>query len=108
MNLIDQLENGIETKVGERGSRISGGQSQRVSLARAFYHERNVLILDEATSSLDYETELKIVDEIKFLKGKTTLIVIAHRLSTLKHCDKIYKIENGSIVGSGSYNEMIK
>ena len=107
-DLIDQLENGIETKVGERGSRISGGQSQRVSLARAFYHERNVLILDEATSSLDYETELKIVDEIKFLKGKTTLIVIAHRLSTLKHCDKIYKIENGSIVGSGSYNEMIK
>ena len=107
-DLIDQLENGIETKVGERGSRISGGQSQRVSLARAFYHERNVLILDEATSSLDYETELKIVDEIKFLKGKTTLIVIAHRLSTLKHCDKIYKIENGLIVGSGSYNEMIK
>jgi len=107
-DLIDQLENGIETKVGERGSRISGGQSQRVSLARAFYHERNVLILDEATSSLDYETELKIVDEIKFLKGKTTLIVIAHRLSTLKHCDKIYKIENGSIVASGSYNEMIK
>ena len=74
--------------LGERGIRLSGGQRQRMALARAFYHEREVLVMDEATSALDNETELEIIEEIKLLKGQKTLIVIAHRLSTVQHCDK--------------------
>lgn len=96
--LVDRLPDGIETLVGDRGIQLSGGQRQRVALARALFHDRDVLVLDEATSSLDSETEREIVDEIKHLKGHKTLIVIAHRLSTVQHCDRIYRIEDGSIV----------
>ena len=105
-DLVEQLPNGVETLLGERGIRLSGGQRQRVSLARAFYHGRSVLVMDEATSSLDNETELEIVDEIKHLKGKKTMIVIAHRLSTIQHCTRIYRLENGEITGSGSPEHM--
>lgn len=98
---VSQLAEGVGTVVGERGVRISGGQRQRIALARAFYHETNILIMDESTSALDSKTEREITDEIKLLKGKKTLIVIAHRLSTLQHCDRIYRIENGSIVSVG-------
>jgi ATP-binding cassette subfamily C protein len=96
--LVSNLPDGVDTKSGERGVGLSGGQRQRVALARALYHSRTVLILDEATSALDYATEAEIVDEITRFKGKKTLIVIAHRLSTLKGCDKIYRIENGRLV----------
>jgi ATP-binding cassette, subfamily B, bacterial PglK len=98
--LIDQLEQGVNTMIGENGVRLSGGQRQRIALARAFYHNRNVLVLDEATSALDNETESEIVEEIRRLKGKVTMIVIAHRHSTIEHCDRIFRLEEGGIVKS--------
>ena len=93
--------------LGERGVRLSGGQRQRIAIARAFYHARNVLVMDEATSALDTATEMEIVEEIKQLKGKKTLIVIAHRLSTVEHCDRIYRLENGKIIEYGSYVSVV-
>ena len=93
--------------LGERGIRLSGGQRQRISLARAFYHKRDVLVMDEATSALDSDTEREIIDEIKMLKGKVTLLIIAHRLTTLQSCDLIYKLENGKIVECGTPKEII-
>lgn len=98
--LVNQLPEGKETFLGERGVRLSGGQRQRVALARAFYHDRNILVMDEATSALDNETEREIVDEIERLKGKVTMIIIAHRLTTLQHCDRIYDLKNGVIESS--------
>lgn len=106
-DFVDSLEEGVNTVIGERGTRLSGGQQQRIAIARAFYFGRNVLVMDEATSALDNKTENEIVEEIKNLKGKNTMIVIAHRLSTLRYCDQIYKIENGKIVESGTYSEII-
>ena len=105
--LIEQLPDGIDTELGERGVRLSGGQRQRISLARAFYHKRDILVLDESTSALDNETEKEIVDEIKRLKGDVTMIVIAHRFSTIENCDVIYRIKNGEIVDSGSPDDML-
>ena len=105
--LADQLPQGVDTLLGERGIRLSGGQRQRVALARAFYHGRNILVMDEATSALDNETEREIVNEIELLKGEVTMIVIAHRLTTLQHCDKIFKLKDGQIVNSGTYNQLI-
>ncbi len=100
------LPNGLETFLGERGTRLSGGQRQRVAIARALYHNRDVLILDEATSSVDSKTETMIVNEINNLKGKITMIIIAHRISTLKFCDRIYELNNGTITGSKTYKEL--
>ena len=98
----------MDTMLGEHGVRLSGGQRQRVAMARAFYHERNVLIMDEATSALDNETEQEIIEEIKHFKGKKTIIVIAHRLTTVQHCDRILRLENGRIIEEGTYEEVIK
>lgn len=106
--LVNDLPEGIDTFVGERGVRLSGGQRQRVALARAFYYSRDVLIMDESTSALDNETEAEIVEEIKSLKGKITMVVISHRQSTVMHCDRIYKIEKGKIIAFGSPQEMLK
>jgi ABC-type multidrug transport system fused ATPase/permease subunit len=106
--LVGQLPLGVKTMLGERGVRLSGGQCQRVALARAFYHNRSILIMDEATSSLDSETEKEIIDEIKRLKGKVTMIIIAHRYTTIEHCDFIYRIDNGRIKEKGSFQEVIK
>jgi ATP-binding cassette subfamily C protein len=108
LELVEKLPNGLDTIIGERGVKLSGGQRQRVALARAFYHERSILVMDESTSALDDETEREIVSEIERLKGDKTLIIIAHRLSTLRNCDVIYKIENGRIVNSGPYNRMVE
>lgn len=105
--LVEQLPNGIDTLIGERGVRLSGGQRQRIALARAFYHDRNVIVMDESTSSLDNETEKQIVDEINRLKGIKTLIIIAHRLSTLECCDRLYEFNDGKIINTCSYNELI-
>ena len=105
--LINQMPKGINTLLGEAGVQLSGGQRQRIALARAFYHNRDILVMDEATSALDNETEAEIVDEIKHLKGNKTLIVIAHRLSTVKHCDYIYRIDKGKIVEKGNYKSVI-
>ncbi len=107
-DVVKELPQGIETLLGERGVRLSGGQRQRVALARAFYHGRNVLILDEATSALDNEIEREIVNEIRRLKGNKTMIVIAHRLSTVEHCDRIYRLDNGRLVEQGSYEEVVE
>jgi ATP-binding cassette, subfamily B, bacterial PglK len=106
--LVEQLPNGVNTMLGEGGVRISGGQRQRVALARAFYHQRDVLIMDEATSALDSDTEKEIVEEIRLLKGEKTIIVIAHRLTTLQFCDKIYWLKNGNIAASGTPDEMLE
>jgi ABC-type multidrug transport system fused ATPase/permease subunit len=106
--LVAQLPQGAETVVGERGIRLSGGQRQRIALARAFYHRRDVLVMDEATSALDNETEQEIVEEIRRLKGRTTLIVIAHRLTTVQHCDRILRLDRGRIVAQGTYDELFR
>ena len=91
-NLINSSSKGLDTKVGEFGDRISGGQRQRIAIARALYNDPKILILDECTNSLDLETEKKIINEVNFLKGKKTIIMITHRLSTLESCEHIYKI----------------
>ena len=92
---ISNLKFGVNTKVGERGVQLSGGQRQRIGIARALYHEPDVIILDEATSALDYETEREVMESFKNLIGVKTIIMIAHRMTTLKDCDFIYKIEKG-------------
>lgn len=105
--LVSQLPDGIKTIVGERGVRLSGGQRQRVGIARALYHECEILVLDEATAALDNETESLVNEAIKSLSGKKTMIIIAHRLSTIEHCDRIYLLEKGQVVKSGSYQEVV-
>jgi len=106
-DLLVQLPDGIDTILGERGVRLSGGQRQRIALARAFYHKRDILIMDESTSALDNETEKEIINEIKNLKGNVTMIVIAHRTTTIEHCDVIYKLSKGNIVASGPPKEIL-
>ncbi len=105
---IEDLANGYETSVGERGVQLSGGQRQRIVIARALYKEAGVIIFDEATSALDDATERSVMEAIDSLDGDLTLLIIAHRLSTLKGCDIIYRLDKGSIVESGSYEIMIK
>ena len=96
--VLDSLPDGLETVLGENGIRLSGGQRQRVALARAFYHNRNVLVMDEATSALDKDIEKEILDEIKFLKGKKTIIIISHHENILKYCDRIYLLDDGKTI----------
>ena len=96
------------TKVGERGVRLSGGQLQRIGIARALYNDPKVLILDEATSSLDYETEKVLIDAINKLGKHITIIIIAHRLNTVKRCDKILVLEKGKIKDQGTFEKLFK
>ncbi|ELR99067.1 ABC transporter ATP-binding protein [Gloeocapsa sp. PCC 73106] len=105
--LIASLPQGIKTEVGERGVRLSGGQRQRIGIARALYHEREILVLDEATSALDSQTENLITEAIKSLVGNQTLIIIAHRLTTLRHCDRVCLLEKGRLIKTGSYAEVV-
>ena len=97
----------LETLVGDRGVRISGGQRQRIGVARAIYADRDVLVLDEATSAVDMATEAEISDAINKLRGSKTMVVIAHRLSTVRHCDRIFFMKEGTIVDSGSFDELM-
>lgn len=99
-------EKGFDTEIGERGVRLSGGQRQRIGIARALYNKPDVLILDEATSALDTLTEKNIMNSIHKLKKNLTIILIAHRLSTVKKCDQIYLIEKGEIIARGSFDEL--
>jgi HlyD family secretion protein len=107
-SLLVDLPMGIETEIGERGVQLSGGQVQRIAIARALYKESEILIFDEATSALDGITEEKILDSIRELKGTKTIIMIAHRLTTLKSCDKIYILDKGKIVSEGSFDELME
>ena len=106
-DLIKQLPEGIKTSVGERGVRLSGGQRQRLGIARALYFEREILVLDEATSALDNETESLVTEAIRSLAKHKTMIIIAHRLSTVQHCDQIYMLEKGEIIKTGNYREVV-
>jgi ABC-type multidrug transport system fused ATPase/permease subunit len=96
-SFVEQLPNGLNTMIGDRGIRLSGGQRQRIAIARALYFDRQVLIFDEATSSLDSNTENEIVAAIEALHGSKTMIIIAHRMSTLAYCDRIIEIKQGRV-----------
>ena len=105
--VMERLPMGLNTTVGERGVLLSGGQRQRVGIARALYHEKEILVFDEATAALDNETENLITDATKALSGSKTIIIIAHRLSTIEHCDRIYRLEQGNITQSGNYQTVV-
>ena len=96
---------GYKTFVGERGVRLSGGQRQRLGIARALYHDPAVLIFDEATSALDRETEMTVMQSLNSISKDKTLILIAHRLSTLKSCNRIIRLEHGKIAFDGDFSE---
>lgn len=106
-SMVNRLPNGLDTIVGEHGTRLSGGQRQRIGIARALYHDPDVLIMDEATSALDNITEKQITSAIESLKGERTLIIIAHRLTTVKNCDQLYFMEEGKIVQEGTYHSLV-
>jgi ABC-type multidrug transport system fused ATPase/permease subunit len=106
--VIKELPNHYQTTIGERGVRLSGGQRQRIGIARALYHNPHVLIFDEATSALDNVTDEIVMDAINNLGDKMTIILIAHRLNTIRNCDKIFLLENGELKDQGSYNSLKK
>lgn len=106
MDVVTSLEHGVDTQIGERGSRLSGGQRQRVGIARALYRRPRLLVLDEATSALDNETEHLISDAIEGLRGKVTVVIVAHRLSTVRHADEIAFMEAGRVVTTGTFEEV--
>ena len=96
-DFIEKLPLGYETRMGENGILLSGGQRQRIGIARAIYNNPSILFLDEATSALDNKTEDKVMQNIRSIPSNPTIIIIAHRLNTLKHCDNVYEISNGEI-----------
>jgi ATP-binding cassette, subfamily B, bacterial PglK len=105
--LVNSLPEGIDTIIGERGTRLSGGQRQRIGIARALYNDPKVLIMDEATSALDNITERYVINAIERLKGERTIVMIAHRLTTVEKCDHLYFMQNGQITDSGTYDQLI-
>jgi ABC-type multidrug transport system fused ATPase/permease subunit len=106
-SFVRALDGGLDAQVGERGVRISAGQRQRIGIARALYHDPDVLVLDEATSALDNETERQFAGAINALAQRKTIIIIAHRLTTVRDCDIIYLMEGGRVIASGSYDELL-
>ena len=104
---IEKLKHGYDTKIGENGIRLSGGEKQRLSIARAILKKSKIILLDEATSSLDAETEDKIQKAITYLTKDKTTIVIAHRLSTILNSDKIYVIDTGNVAAEGNHDELM-
>ena len=106
-DLLKTLPNGLKTRIGDNGIMLSGGQRQRIAIARAFYRNSKILILDEATSSLDSKTESDLLSAINKMNNKLTIIFIAHRITTVRNCDCIYEFENGEIKNFGSYNELL-
>ena len=105
---INNLENKFDTIIGENGIKLSGGEKQRLSIARAFLKNSKIILLDEATSSLDSETEDKIQKALNILTSNKTTLVIAHRLSTILNSDIIYVIEKGSVVDTGTHEKLLK
>ena len=106
--VINELPQQYQTTIGERGVRLSGGQRQRIGIARALYHNPRILILDEATSSLDNLTEREIMEAIHKIGKNITIILIAHRLSTVKNCDNIFLLEKGKLKAQGKFEELIQ
>lgn len=106
-DFVQALPQGLDTVVGERGIRLSGGQRQRIGIARALYHDPAVLVLDEATSSLDTATEHGVMQAVRALHGIKTIIIVAHRLSTVEHCDRLYRLEEGRVVEEGKTTEIL-
>ena len=106
--VMNELPKQYQTTIGERGVRLSGGQRQRIGIARALYHKPQVLILDEATSALDSQTEKAVMDAVNNLSKNITIILIAHRLSTVKNCDQIFLLEKGQLKDQGTFKELIK
>ncbi|MFM8947393.1 MAG: ABC transporter ATP-binding protein [Acidimicrobiaceae bacterium] len=105
---VATLPDGLQTVVGERGVRLSGGQRQRIGIARALYHKPSVLVLDEATSSLDTPTEHGVMQAVQALQGSKTVIIVAHRLSTVEYCDRLYRIEDSRITEEGTFAEVVQ
>ena len=105
-NFVAELPQGIDTQVGERGAKISGGQRQRLGIARAMFTRPHLLVLDEATSSLDSETEANISDAIHALRGSTTVVMIAHRLSTVRNADIVVYLSEGTVKAIGNFDEV--
>lgn len=105
-DVVAALPDGVDTEIGERGSRLSGGQRQRVGIARALYRSPRVLVLDEATSALDNETEHRISEAINGLSGDVTVVIVAHRLSTVRHADRIAFMDEGKVVDTGSFEDL--
>jgi ABC-type bacteriocin/lantibiotic exporter with double-glycine peptidase domain len=106
-SLIESLPDGIQTRVGENGLRLSGGQRQRIGIARALYRSPKILVFDEATSSLDTLSEMELTIEIEKLHGQISSVIVAHRLSTVMGCDRIYVLSNGVVESSGSHAELL-
>jgi ATP-binding cassette subfamily B protein len=107
-DFIDSLPGSYDARVGERGIRLSGGQRQRIGIARALYKKASVLIFDEATSALDNATEQSVMEAIHGLDGELTILMIAHRLTTVKHCDTVVQLESGRVVAQGTYEQLIE
>jgi ABC-type multidrug transport system fused ATPase/permease subunit len=106
--VVKEMPQQYQTTVGERGIRLSGGQRQRIGIARALYHRPQVLIMDEATSALDNITERAIMDALHKIKYESTIILIAHRLSTVKACDIIFLLEKGELKAQGTFKELMQ
>ena len=104
---VESLPNGLDTILGEHGTRLSGGQRQRIAIARALYRDPDVLVFDEATSALDNLTELEITRAIETLAGSKTILIVAHRLSTIRTCNKILFMKEGKIRAIGTYEELL-
>jgi ABC-type multidrug transport system fused ATPase/permease subunit len=105
--ILSDLPAGYETRVGERGVRLSGGQRQRIGIARAMYRDPTLLIMDEATSALDNVTEREVMEAVQRIRGDKTIILIAHRLSTVRSCDTIFLMERGRLLAQGSYDTLL-
>lgn len=107
-DFVRDLPEGLDTHVGENGVRLSGGQRQRIGIARALYHDPDVLVLDEATAALDSDTERRLMASIEQVRANRTIVMIAHRLSSIRNCDRIFVMEDGHITGAGTFNQLLR
>jgi ATP-binding cassette, subfamily B, bacterial PglK len=104
---VAELPRGLETVVGERGVRLSGGERQRVGIARALYHDPPLLVLDEATSQLDGKTEAELTRAVEALRGQRTMLIVAHRLATVRRCDRLVLLREGRVAATGTFDELL-